>query len=70
MALVGPGARVKLVSFIRWLPRLKHFFQPSNKLFSFYKEYQPLFQEMSERLDIEFIPCLNFEMIKNLKNCL
>ena len=25
---------------------------------------------MSERLNIEFIPCLDFEMIKNLENCL
>ena len=25
---------------------------------------------MSERLNIEFFPCLDFEMIKNLENCL
>ena len=24
---------------------------------------------MSERLNIKFIPCLDFEMIKNLENC-
>ena len=46
-------------------------FYPSiEKTFYFYKEYQPLFQEISERLNIEFIPCLDFEMIKNLENCL
>ena len=68
MALVSPGGSGKLVSFIRCLPQLQHFIHPSKKTSYFYKEYQPLFQEMTERLNIEFTPCLDFEMTEDLEN--
>ena len=42
---------------------------PIEKTFYVYKEYQSLFQELSDRLNIEFIPCLDFKMIKNLESC-
>ena len=72
MALVGSGGSGKS-HLIYWMlasptfyPK-KHFIE---KTFLFYKENQPLFQNMSERLNIEFIACLDFKMIKNLENCL
>ena len=40
------------------------------KIYYFYKEFQPIFKEMSEKLVIEFVPCLDFQMIKELRNCL
>ena len=46
-------------------------FRPSfKKTFYFYKENQPLFKEMAKKLNIEFVPCLDFSMTKKLENCL
>ena len=70
MALVGPGGSGKTRLIYSMLASPTTFYPPIEKTFYFYKEYQPLFQEMCERLNIEFIPCLDFEMIKNLENCL
>ena len=70
MALVGPGGSGKTRLIYSMLASPTTFYPPIEKTFYFYKEYQPLFQEMSESLNIEFIPCLDFEMIKNLENCL
>ena len=70
MALVGPGGSGKTRLIYSMLASPTTFYPPIEKTFYFYKEYQPLFQEMSERLNIEFIPCLDFDMIKNLENCL
>ena len=66
MALVGPGSsgNTRLIYLMLVSPTT------IEKTFYFYKEYQPLFQQMSERLNIEFIPYLDFEIIKNLENCL
>ena len=46
------------------------FYPPITKTYYFYKKYEPVFKEMSEKLDIEFIPCLDIETIKKLQNCL
>ena len=70
MALVGPGGSGKTRLIYSMLASHTTFYPPIEKTFHFYKQYQPLFQEMSEKLNIEFIPCLDFEMIKNLENCL
>ena len=64
MALVGPGGSGNTRLIFSMLASPTTFYPPIEKTFYFYKEYQPLFQEMSERLNIEFIPCLDFEMIK------
>ena len=47
-------------------------FKPTlGKIYYFYKEYQPLFKEKQDKIeDIEFLPSLEFEMIKNLETCL
>ena len=70
LALVGPGSSGKTRLIHSMLASPTTFYPPIEKTFYFYKEYQPLFQEMSERLNVEFIPCLDFEMIKNWENCL
>ena len=70
MALVGPGGSGKTRLIYSMLSSPTTFYPPIEKTFNFYREYQPLFQGMSERLNIEFIPCLDFEKIKNLENCL
>ena len=70
MAIVGPGGSGKTRLIYSMLASSTTFSPPIFKTYYFYKEYQPLFKEMSEKLDIEFIPCLDFEMIKNLENCL
>ena len=66
MSLVGPGGsgetRLMLASPTTFYPKLQKTY--------FYEEYQPLFKEMTERLNIEFVPCLHLEMIKKLENCL
>ena len=66
MALVGPGGSGELL--VHSMLASPTFYPPIEKTFYDYKEYQPLFQEMSERLNIESIPCVDFEMIKILKN--
>ena len=46
------------------------FYPKFEKIYYFYKEFQPIFKEMSEKLVYEFVPCLDFQMIKELRNCL
>ena len=70
MAIVGPGGSGKTRLIYSMLASPTTFSPPISKTYYFYKEYQPLFNEMSEKLGIEFIPCLDFEMIKNLENYL
>ena len=46
-------------------------FRPSfNKTFYFYRKCQSSFSEMARKLNIELIPCLDFNMIKKLEDCL
>ena len=69
MAVVGPGGSGKTRLIFSMLA--SQTFHPGfSKVFYFYKEYQPLFSEMEKNLNIEFVPCLDFDMIKNLEDCL
>ena len=70
MAIVGPSGSGKTRLIYSMLASPTTFSPPIEKTYYFYKEYQPLFKEMSEKLGIEFIPCLDFKMIKNLENCM
>ena len=70
MAIVGPGGSGKTRLIYSMLASPTTFSPGIEKTYYFYKEYQPLFKEMNEKLGIEFIPCLDFEMIKSLENCL
>ena len=69
MSVVGPGGSGKTRLIFSMLAS-ETFHPKFEKTYYFYKEYQPLFKEMSEKLDIEFVSCLNFQMIKQLENCL
>ena len=39
------------------------------KFYYFCEEYQPLFKEIAEKLNIEFVPYLDFETFEKLENC-
>ena len=49
MALVGPVGSGKIRLICSMLDSPTTFYPPIEKTFYFYKEYQPLFQELSER---------------------
>ena len=70
MSLVGPGGSGKTRLIFSMLASPTTFSPNIVKTYYFYQEYQPLFKEMASKLNIEFIPCLDFEMIKKLENCL
>ena len=44
---------------------LTNFHPTIGKTYYFYKEYQPLFKDMAQKLAMEVIPCLEFEKTKN-----
>ena len=69
MSLVGPGGSGKTQLMFAMLALPTTFYPKVQKTYYFYKEYQPLFRERSEKLSIELVPCLDFEMIKKLQNC-
>ena len=69
-ALVGPWGSGKTRVILSMLASPTTIYPPIEKTFYYDKKYQQLFQEMSKRLRIEFIACLDFEMIKNLESCL
>ena len=70
MALVGPGGSGIFVSLIRCLLRLQHFIQLSKKNFLLLQRISTAFPRNAEKINIEFLPCLDPEMIKNLENSL
>ena len=70
MSLVGPGGSGKTRLIFAMLASPTTFYPKFQKTYYFKKEYQPIFKEMAEKLNIEFVPCLDFEMIKKLENCL
>ena len=63
-----PGARVKLVSFIRCSPRL-HFIHPSKKIFTFTRNINRFPRNVC-KIKYGIYSILDFKMIKNLENCL
>lgn len=69
MAVVGPSGSGKSLLIYQMLKG--HTFHPRfEKIYFFYQEYQPLYDSMQKDFNIEFISCINFEMIENLENCL
>ena len=69
MSVVGPSGSGKTRLIFSMLAS-QTFYPKFEKIYYFYKEFQPIFKEMSEKLVIEFVPCLDFQMIKELRNCL
>ena len=39
------------------------------KSYYFYREFQQIFKEVEKRMNIEFISCLDFDLIKTLQEC-
>ena len=70
MSPVGPGDSGKTRLIFAMLASPTTFISSCKKTYYFNKEYQPLLKEMAEKLNIEFVPCLDFEMIEKLENCL
>lgn len=68
MSMVGPSGSGKSQLIYDML--LKGTFQPKfNKILYFYQHFQPLYEEMLTTIsNIEFIQCLDFEMIDQLPN--
>ena len=70
MSMVGPSGSGKTRLIFEMLVSNSTFYPRISKTYFFYKEHQPIFTEMRKKIDIEFVPCLDFEMIKKLQNCL
>ena len=69
MAVVGPSGSGK-TQLIHKMLKGSTFVPRFDKIYYFYQEYQPLYDEMQKDLNIEFVPCIDFEMIEKLNNCL
>lgn len=69
MAVVGPSGGGKTQLVFRML--LEGTFYPRfEKVYYFFNEYQPLFDKIQPRLNIEFVPCVDFDLIEKLEHCL
>lgn len=68
ISLVGPSGCGKSNLIYDWL--LNGVFQPSfDKILYFYQHFQPLYTQMQHNIEnIEFIQCVDFDMINNLPN--
>ena len=69
MALVGPSGSGKSQLIHKMLIG-GTFYPKFEKTYFFYQEFQPLYTQMQHDLDIEFVSCIDFEMIEKLENCL
>jgi len=69
MSVVGPSGSGKTRLIFSMLNG-QTFYPKFDKIYYFYKEYQDIFTQMTAQLNIEFVPCVDFEMIKSLSNCL
>lgn len=69
MAIVGPSGCGKS-QLIHEMLKGQTFYPKYEKIYFFYRESQPLYTKMMEELNIEFVPCINFDLIETLENCL
>ena len=69
MSLKAPGGSSKTRFTFAMLASTTTIILSFKKTYHFYKENQPLFKEMAGKLNIEFIPSLDFETIRKLENC-
>ena len=70
MSLVGPGGWGKTRLRISMLASSTTFYTKRQEFYHFYTELQPLFKVRAEKLNIEFVPCLAFEVIEKIEICL
>ena len=70
MSVVGPSGCGKSQLIFAMLNAKT--FQPTfEKIYFFYQQYQSLYKEMQEKLKFtEFVPCIDFDLISKLSNCL
>ena len=70
MSIVGPSACGKTELLFRML-KGSTFYPRFEKIYSFYKEFQPLFKDMQRVIPgIEFLKYSGFDITKNLSHCL
>ena len=69
MTIVGPSGCGKTQLIHRML-KGKSFYPRFDKIYFFYQEWQPIYQNMQMELNIQFVPCVDFDMIVNLTDCL
>ena len=69
MSLVGPGGsgKTRLICNVSITSNLS---SQAAKYLLLLQGISAIIQRMAEKLNIEFVPCLDFEMIKKLENCL
>ena len=69
MSVVGPSGSGKTRLIFSMLTS-KTFYPRFQKIYYFYREFQQIFKEVEKRMNIEFISCLDFDLIKTLQECL
>ena len=69
MSVVGPSGSGKTRLIFSMLTS-KTFYPRFGKIYYFYRDFQLEFKEVEKKMNIEFINCLDFEMIKTLQDCL
>ena len=69
MTVVGPSGSGKTQLIYQMLTG-KTFYPKYDKIYFFYREYQQIYQKMETELNIQFIGCIDFDMIDNLADCL
>jgi ABC-type dipeptide/oligopeptide/nickel transport system ATPase component len=69
MSVVGPSGCGKSLLIYKMLAGTT-FYPKFENIYFFYQEYQPLYDMMKRSLNIEFISCIDFEMISKLTDCL
>ena len=68
MSLVGPSGSGKSFSIYQLLKN-GPFYPAFDKIFYFYQHYQPLNDQMTAEIqNLDFVACLDFEMINSLPN--
>lgn len=69
MAVVGPSGSGKTRLVHKMLAG--NTFQPKlPKVYYFYRHYQEIYNKMKRDVNIEFLPCIDFDMIEGLTDCL
>ena len=69
MAIVGPSGSGK-TRLIHQMLTGNTFYPKYDRIFFFYQEYQSIYDQMRSELNIEFVQCIDFEMIEKLQNSL
>jgi adenylate kinase family enzyme len=69
MTVVGPSGSGKTQLIYQMLAG-NTFYPKFDKIYFFYQEMQHLYSKMRSELNIQFVPCIDFEMIEKLTDCL